>query len=173
MKKKSFLTTGISAGATFGILKALQNSADPYTRIAIGGIGGLGALIIGGADFKAIGMGIFLGSGLQGYEIINGGRITKNEYPQTIYALHETEGTKELPAGTLPDYNCDGFTFKGLNGVYKICDGVHCQIYKDGKVNFSGLGALVNKTKGGGLHDLNWCKNTGDPRWVELYNKSV
>lgn len=170
MNTKRIIKTGTSTTLSFALLKAFRNSADPYTRIAIGGSLSLVAFAFAGRE---IGLGVGFGSLLQGTEISQGGRITKNEYQQTIYTLHEDKGVKELVIGTLPNYNCDGFTFNGLNGVYKISDGVHCQIYKNGSVNFSGLGALVNKAKNGGFHNYDWCVKTKDSRWLELYAMSL
>lgn len=176
MKKKknnNLVKTATSVSLSFSVLKLFQNSSDPYTRIVLGSGLGVSVLVFGGADFKALGIGVLLGSSLQGTEIFKGGRITKNEFTETIFTLHESEGIKELTSGMLPDYNCDGFTYKGLNGVIKIADGVHCKISKEGKIRFTGVGSIVNKVKSGGFHDLEWCQKTGDSRWVKLYEKSV
>jgi hypothetical protein len=170
MNNKSIIRGAASTGLAFGILKAFKNIADPYTRMALGGIIGFGALAIG---IREIGLGIWFGSGLQGTEMFQGGRITKNNLNETIFAINENEGLFEIPAKNLHDGTIEGFTYKGLNGVFKLSNGVHCSIFKDKRIFITGIGALVNKIRNSGFHDYKWCVKTGDGRWVELYKKSL
>ena len=171
---KEAVTKGfLSAGSSFALLKALQNSADPYTRVAIGSIAGFGILVTASEEYKLLGIGVMAGSLIQAFEVLEGARLTRNEYAEPLYAIKEDKGILEIPAGQVPDYPIEGFTYKGLNGVYKLANGVHGHINQAGKIHVPGIGALVNRINNGGLHDKSWCEQTGDDRWMELFQRSV
>lgn len=160
--------SGIAGAITYAALKAIQNSTDPYTRAAIGSAGAVGVSMYNGADYKYITGGVFLVAMAQMCDITKGGKIVTNRATFPIYVLHETQGIIKLQPGQTPNYGIDGFTFKGLNGVIKLCDGVYCRIYATGRTTIRGFGAVVNKIHGGGIKTRDWCQQQPDKRWMEL-----
>ena len=173
LDNKATRTTTLAA-ATFGVLKAIQNSVDPYTRIAVGSVASFGILVFGGRESKYLSIGTGIGSSLQAIEISKGGRITNNQYNGIVRALTEEKGIIGLQPYEVPDGNFDGLTIAGMNGVFKLSDGVYCKIKKDGNITETlGFGKLVNVIKNAGFKDYKWCKKQADKRWLQLYNHSL
>ena len=166
----------LGAGATYGLFKLPKKVIDPYTRTTLGvSIGiGIAAMQYRNPYLLYAAIGVIVGSALILPEVYEGGKLAFNDYGQTVYVLHETDGVKELQPNEVPDYAIDGLTIKGLNGVFKVSDGVYCKVSKDGTISTTfGIGALVNRYHGAGFKTGDWAKGIGDNRWVDLYNKSV
>ena len=169
----------ISSAATYGLLKLPMKWVDPYTRMGVGGLIGVTAMIYGAITRNHYvgwtGAGIAVGSILTFEEVyrLNGAKIVSNEYAQPVYTLDETEGVAVLQPYQIPDYRIDGLTIKGMNGVFKAHDGVYLKILADGTITPTfGLGSLVNKI-GAGYMSESWVDGIGDKRWRTLFDKSV
>lgn len=151
----------------------LSHSLDPYTRAAMGiTVGSL--LFLSKNEFvRYAGIGFAIIGALQILDIFKGGRLISNKATKQIFVLHETKGVIELKANEIPNYNIDGITYKGLNGVYKLADGVYAKINSKNEINVTGLGKVVNKLHRSGFKNKLWIDKQTDNRWSKLYEKSI
>jgi len=167
----SALSASIILG--YGLLKLPQSKIDPYTRIAIGITVGAGMLLSQNPILRLVGVGIGIAGFLQAFDIFKGGRLSSNDARSQVYVLHETKGVIELKSDEIPNYNIDGFTYKGLNGVFKLSDGVYAGINFNNEISSFGVGAIVNKLRNAGLKKKPWVDLQTDKRWSNLYNLSL
>lgn len=79
----------------------------------------------------------------------------------------------ELKSDKIPDYGIDGFTYRGLNGVFKLSDGVYAGVDSNNEINVFGVGYLVNRLRNPGLKSKLWADAQIDKRWSKLYEKSL
>lgn len=172
-KKNQITTLSASTIVGYGLLKLPQSKIDPYTRATIGITVGIGMLLSQNPIVRLVGVGIGIAGFLQVIDIFKGGRLSSNEARSQIYVLHETKGVIELKSNEVPDYNIDGFTYKDLNGVFKLSDGVYAGINFNNEINVLGVGAIVNKLRKAGLKSKSWADSQTDKRWSNLYNLSV
>jgi hypothetical protein len=129
MKNKTI--TAISAGTSYSMLKLTESSLDPYTRFAIGLAVGSGIVFKRGDENPvalSLGIGIIIGSALQLIDVAKGGQLIKNQCNLPVYIIGENGGVSVLEYGKVPSGNINGFSFKGLNGVFKLSDGVYAKI---------------------------------------------
>lgn len=173
MEKKKITTLSASAIGSYGLLKLTQSKIDPYTRATIGITVGAGLFLSPNPIVRYLGIGIVIGGALQIIDVFKGGKLVSNEAKSQVFVLHETKGIIKLEDGEVPDYNIDGFTFKGMNGVYKLSDGVYAGINFNNDVNAFGVSSLVNKLRNAGLKSKEWVDAQTDNRWSNLYNLSV
>jgi hypothetical protein len=80
-----------------------------------------------------------------------------------------------LEPGQTPNNSIDGLTFKGLNGVFKVSDGVYVNVNSNNFIKYTpGLGRFINqKIRSGGYKTKVWVDQQTDIRWKELYDKSI
>lgn len=176
MKNKTM--TAISAGTSYSMLKLTESSLDPYTRFAIGLAVGSGIVFKRGDENPvalSLGIGIIMGSALQLIDIAKGGRLIKNQCNLPVYIIGENGGVSVLEYGKVPSGNIDGFSFKGLNGVFKLSDGVYAKINTNNSIQYTpGLGRFINQSvRSGGYKSKQWVDQQIDLRWKELYSKSI
>ncbi|HMN22973.1 MAG TPA: hypothetical protein PKE38_00670, partial [Ignavibacteriaceae bacterium] len=157
----------------YGLLKLPQSKIDPYTRATIGITVGAGMFLSPNPLIRYVGIGVVIAGALQITDVFKGGRLSSNEAQSKVYVLHETKGVIELQSNEIPDYNIDGFTFKGLNCVFKLSDGVYAGINLNNDIDVLGVGAIVNKIRNAGLKSKSWIDTQTDKRWSNLYNLSV
>lgn len=174
MKNKNLITTA-SGALSFTGLKSLDGSIDPYTRASIGILTALGLSISNNQINRSIGVGIGIASFLQLLDIKKGGRIIRNNSATNIFILDENFGVTELMPGQIPSNSIDGLTIKGLDGVFKVSDGIYIELEKDNTINYSfGIGKIINQSlRSGGYKSKQWVDQQMDLRWKELYNKSI
>ncbi len=174
MKNKNLITT-VSGLISFKGLKSLEHSIDPYTRMSLGLIAALGLSISNNQINKSIGVGIGIASFLQLLEFKKGGRIIRNLSNSKIFVLDENCGVKEILPGQIPSNSIDGLTIKGMNGVFKVSDGIYIELEKDNRIIYSiGVGKLLNQSlRFGGFKSKQWVDQQTDLRWKELYSKSI
>ena len=112
---------------------------------------------------------------LQLTHIAKGGRLIKNQCNLPVYIIGENGGVSVLEYGKVPPGNIDGFSFKGLNGVFKLSDGVYVKINRNNSIEYTpGLGRFINQSvRSGGYKSKLWVDQQTDLRWKELYNKSI
>jgi hypothetical protein len=112
---------------------------------------------------------------LQLIDIAKGGRLIKNQCNLPVYIIGENGGVSDLEYGKVPSGNIDGFSFKGLNGVFKLSDGVYAKINTNNSIQYTpGLGRFINQSlRSGGHKSKQWVDQQTDPRWKELYTKSI
>jgi hypothetical protein len=174
MKNNNLITTA-SGALSFTGLKSLDPFIDPYTRVSIGIITALGLSITNYQLSRSIGVGIGIASFLQLLDIKKGGRIIRNDSTSKFFVLGETSVVTELMPGQIPNNSIDGLTIKGLNGVFKVSDGIYIELERDNSINYSiGFGKLINQSlRGGGFKSKQWVDVQTDLIWKELYNKSI
>lgn len=172
-KKNQIALLSASAIVSYGLLKLPQSKVDPYTRATIGITVGAGMLLGQSPIIRYMGIGIGIAGFMQILDVFKGGRLSSNEARSQVYILQETKGIVELQSDEVPDYNIDGFTYKGLNGVFKISDGVYAGINFNNEINVFGVGAIVNKLRNAGLKSKSWVDSQTDKRWSNLYERSV
>jgi hypothetical protein len=92
-----------------------------------------------------------------------------------VYIIGENGGVSVLEYGKVPPGNIDGFSFKGLNGVFKLSDGVYAKINTNNSIQYTpGLGRFINQSvRRGGYKSKQWVDQQTDLRWKELYSKSI
>ena len=173
--KKKHLTITSSSILSYAGIKTLENKIDPITRMSLGLLATLSLSLSENQTTRSIGVGLGIASVLQLLEIKKGGRITRNNSKIQFYILEEEQGVTVLQPGQTPNNSIDGLTFKGLNGVFKVSDGVYIELEKDNSVNYSfGFGKLINQSlRSGGFKSKQWVDLQTDLRWKELYNKSI
>ena len=176
MKNKAI--TAISAGTSYSMLKLTESSLDPYTRFAFGLAVGSGIVFKRGDENPlalSLGIGIIIGSALQLIDVAKGGRLTKNQCNLQVYIIGENSGLSVLEYGQVPSGNIDGFSFKGLNGVFKLSYGVYANINSNNSIQYThGLGRFINQNiRSGGYKTKHWVDQQTDLRWKELYDKSI
>ncbi len=170
---------GTSAIGSYGLLKIPINSIDPYTRTAIMGLSGIGLLLHPDLTIKSVGIGLIIGSAVNGLETIffTGGKIVRNDFNETIYFIGENSGIDSVSPLKCPTVRIDGLTYKGLNGVFKVGNGIYVKVLSDGTITeLVGLGKLANYFDNGGLKNKSWCEkiaSQGDSRWLNLYERSL
>jgi len=173
MKNKESIL-GASAIGSYGLLKITQSKIDPYTRFSVGLVTGSFMAFSQNPIVRFIGIGIGIASFLQLIDVRKGGKLSFNNSGKPVFVLHEKEGVKELAPYEIPDYNIDGFTVKGLNGVFKLSDGVYGGVFTDNSIGCSfGVGALVNSVRNAGLKNKSWVDAQTDVRWSNLFERSV
>ncbi len=168
-------TTAISAGTSYSMLKLNESSVDPYTRSAIGSILGFTLALSPNNNHRFIGIGTMIAGALQLIDIAKGGRLIKNQCNLPVYIIGENGGVSVLEYGKVPSGNIDGFSFKGLNGVFKLSDGVYAKINTNNSIQYTpGLGRFINQSvRRGGYKSKQWVDQQTDLRWKELYSKSI
>jgi hypothetical protein len=92
-----------------------------------------------------------------------------------FYILDENQGVTILEPGQTPSISIDGLTFKGLNGVFKLSDGIFANINSNNSIKYTtGLGRFINQNiRSGGYKTKDWVDQQTDIRWKELYDKSI
>lgn len=175
MEKKKNKITLLSASAigSYGLLKLPQSKIDPYTRFTFGVAIGSAMAFSQNPIVRYAGIGVVIAGALQVVDVLKGGKLSSNEARSQVYVLHEIKGIIELKPNEVPDYNIDGFTYKGLNGVFKLSDGVYAGVNFNNEINVFGVGSLVNKLRNAGLKSKEWADTQTDKRWSNLYNLSV
>lgn len=164
---------GASVIGSYGLLKITQSKIDPYTRFSIGLLSGSVMVFSPNPIVRFIGIGVGISSFLQLIDVRKGGKLSFNNSGKSVYVLHESEGVKELSPYEIPDYNIDGLTVKGLNGVFKLSDGVYGGVNFNNEINAFGVGSVVNKMRNAGFKSKVWVDAQTDSRWSNLYNLSV
>jgi len=172
-KKNQIALLSASAIGSYGLLKLPQSKIDPYTRATIGITVGAGMFLSQSPLVRYAGVGVVIAGALQILDVFKGGKLSSNEAMSDVYVLHETKGIVKLKSDEVPDYNIDGFTYKGLNGVFKLSDGVYAGINFNNEINIFGVGALVNKLRNAGLKSKSWVDAQTDKRWSNLYEMSL
>lgn len=172
---KKYLTITTSGTLAYAGIKTFENKIDPYTRMSLGLLAFLSLSLSENQITRSIGVGIGIVSVLQLLDIKKGGRITRNNSTRKVFILGENSGVTDLLPSQIPNNSIDGLTFKGLNGVFKLSDGVYVELEKDNRINYSiGVGKLINQyIRSGGYKSKQWVDQQMDPRWKELYNKSI
>jgi hypothetical protein len=176
MKNKMLKT--ISAVTSYLLLKLTKSSLDPYTRFTLGTAVGYAIVVIHGDENPLalyLGIGILIVSTLQLIDIEKGGRLVKNQCNLPVYIFGENGGLSLLEFGQVPKDNTVGFALKGLNGVFKLTDGVHAKINSNNSIQYTSvLGLFINKyLRNGGYKSKQWVDQQSDLRWKELYNRSI
>jgi hypothetical protein len=175
---KNKTITAISAGTSYSMLKLTESSLDPYTRFTAGLAVGSAIVLKRGDENPAalfLGIGILIGSALQLIDVVKGGRLIRNKCNFPVYIIGENGGLSALEYGQVPSGNIDGFTFKGLNGVFKLSDGIYAKINSNDSIQYTpGLGRFINQNvRNGGYKTKHWVVQQTDLRWKELYDKSI
>lgn len=173
--KKNQLTIPTSSVVSYAGIKTLGNKIDPFTRMSFGLLATVGLSMSENQTTRDIGLGLGIASLLQLLDIKKGGKITRNDSNIQFYILDENQGVTILEPGQTPSNSIDGLTFKGLNGVFKVSDGVYVELGKDNSINYSfGFGKLINQNlRRGGYMSKQWVDQQKDLRWKELYSKSI
>jgi hypothetical protein len=174
MKKKQ-LTITTSSIVSYAGIKTIENRIDPFTRMSLGLLATVGLSLSENQTTRNIGLGLGIASLLQLLDIKKGGKITRNDSNIQFYVLDENQGVTILEPGQTPSNSIDGLTFKGLNGVFKVSDGVYVELGNDNSINYSfGFGKLINQNlRSGGYKSKQWADQQTDLRWKELYRKSI
>jgi hypothetical protein len=174
MKKNQLTITTFSIVSYAGI-KTIENKIDPFTRMSLGLLATVGLSLSENQTTRNIGLGLGIASLLQLLDIKKGGKITRNDSNIQFYVLDENQGVTILEPGQTPSNSIDGLTFKGLNGVFKVSDGVYVELGNDNSINYSfGFGKLINQNlRSGGYKSKQWVDQQTDLRWKELYRKSI
>lgn len=167
--------TSISKKSSDTALKIFNAKIDPYTRAYIGMIFGFAWALSLNIAIRYFSIGIMIVSILQLNDIRKGGRLIKNLSAIPVYILDAKNGITKLEPGEIPSSTIDGFTLKGLNGVFKVSDGVYVKINPKGSISYTpGLGKIINQSiRSGGLKSKDWVANQQDKRWQELFNNSI
>lgn len=170
--------TAISAGTSYSILKLTRSTLDPYTRLIAGIAVGYAIVLKCGDENPGallLGIGVLIGSVLQLTDVAKGGRLIRNQANLPVYIIGENGGVSVLEYGKIPSGNIAGFSFKGLNGVFKLSDGVYAKINTNNSIQYTpGLGRFINQSvRSGGYKSTQWVDLQTDLRWKELYDKSI
>jgi hypothetical protein len=173
--KKNQLTITTSSIVSYAGIKTIENRIDPFTRMSLGLLATVGLSLLENQTTRNIGLGLGIASLLQLLDIKKGGKITRNDSNIQFYVLDENQGVTILEPGQTPSNSIDGLTFKGLNGVFKVSDGVYVELGNDNSINYSfGFGKLINQNlRSGGYKSKQWVDQQTDLRWKELYRKSI
>ena len=173
--KKNQLTITTSSIVSYAGIKTIENKIDPFTRMSLGLLATVGLSLSENQTTRNIGLGLGIASLLQLLDIKKGGKITRNDSNIQFYILDENQGVTILEPGQTPSNSIDGLTFKGLNGVFKVSDGVYVELGNDNSINYSfGFGKLINQNlRSGGYKSKQWVDQQTDLRWKELYRKSI
>jgi hypothetical protein len=173
--KKNQLTITTSSIVSYAGIKTIENKIDPFTRMSLGLLATVGLSLSENQTTRNIGLGLGIASLLQLLDIKKGGKITRNDSNIQFYVLDENQGVTILEPGQTPSNSIDGLTFKGLNGVFKVSDGVYVELGNDNSINYSfGFGKLINQNlRSGGYKSKQWVDQQADLRWKELHSKSI
>lgn len=168
----------MSAGTSYLMLKLIESSLDPYTRFTVGLAVGSAKVFKCGDEYPLAlfsGIGVNIGSALQLIDVANGGRLIKNQCNLSVYIIDENSGLSVLEYGQVLSSNIDGFSFKGLNGVFKLSDGVYANINTNNSIQYThGIGRFINQSiRSGGSKTKQWVDQQTDLRWKELYARSI
>ena len=168
-------TSVFSAVKSLNIAKLSDSKVDPYTRATIGSILGFTLALSSNNSHRYIGIGAMIAGALQLMDVLKGGKLVKNRCTQPVYVIGENSGLSVLDQGQVPEGNIDGFASKGLNGVFKLSDGVYGEIDSNNKIHYTpGLGKFINQTyRKAGYKTKQWVDQQTDLRWSELYLKSI
>ena len=112
---------------------------------------------------------------LQLIDVAKGGRLIKNQCNLPVFIIGEKSGLSVLEYGQVPSGNIDGFSYKGLNGVFKLSDGIYAKINSNNSIQYTpGLGRIINQNlRSGGYKTKEWVNQQSDLRWKELYDRSI
>jgi hypothetical protein len=173
--KKNQLTITTSSIVSYAGIKTLENKIDPFTRMSFGLLATIGLSLSQDQTTRNIGLGLGIASLLQLIDIKKGGKITRNDSNIQFYILDENQGVTILEPGQTPSNSIDGLTFKGLNGVFKVSDGVYVELGTDNSIKYSfGFGKLINQNlRSGGYKSKQWVDQQTNLRWKDLYSKSI
>ena len=173
--KKNQLTITTSSIVSYAGIKTIENKIDPFTRMSLGLLATVGLSLSENQTTRNIGLGLGIASLLQLLDIKKGGKITRNDSNIQFHVLDENQFVTILEPGQTPSNYIDGLTFKGLNGVFKVSDGVYVELGNDNSINYSfGFGKLINQNlRSGGYKSKQWVDQQTDLRWKELYRKSI
>jgi len=175
--KNKVSVIGASAIGGYGLLKVFQSKIDPYTRFSVGLLSGTAMAFSQNPMLRFTGIGVGIASFIQLIDVTKGGKLSFNKSINPVFVLHESKGVIELKPFEVPKFNIDGLTVKGLNGVFKLADGVYGGVNQDNSISTTiGIGSFVNESRNAGLKDKSWCEsiaNQGDNRWLNLYERSV
>jgi len=165
----------MSAGTSYLMLRFANSSVDPYTRSAIGTVVGFALALSSENNHRFIGIGAMIAGALQIIDVTKGGRLVKNQCNLPVYVIGENSGISVLEFGQVPSYTIDGFSVKGLHGVFKFSDGIYAKINLNNKVQYTpGLGKFINQNvRSGGYKTKQWVDQQTDLRWKELFDKSI
>ncbi len=174
MKNKELRTLAVGTLA-YASLKSLSPKVDPYTRTFAGGLLSSALMLSENPQHRFLGVAAGIASLLQIFETFKGGRLVENNFKQKIYVLDEKFGVSKLLPGQLPSNYIDGLTFKGMNGIFKVSDGVYIRAYENGIIDYPlGLSKMVNQCiRDAGYKNITWVKQQQDSRWKALYSKSL
>jgi len=182
MKNKNSII-GASVIGSYGLLKISQSQVDPFSRSAIGITVGFGLAVYGAISKSPLmiysGIGIAVGGAFTLEEVarLKGGKLVSNNFDGSVFVIHETEGVKELQPFEKPTFSIDGITVKGLNGVFKVRDGIYAHVDSNGNISETvGIGKVINQLSNAGFKNKSWCEtlaSQGDLRWSNLYERSV
>jgi len=173
--KKNQLTITTSSIVSYAGIKTIENKIDPFTRMSLGLLATVGLSLSENQTTRNIGLGLGIASLLQLLDIKKGGKITRNDSNIQFHVLDENQFVTILEPGQTPSNYIDGLTFKGLNGVFKVSDGVYVELGNDNSIDYSfGFGKLINQNlRSGGYKSKQWVDQQTDLRWKELYRKSI
>ena len=163
------------AGTSYLMLRFANSSVDPYTRSAIGTVLGFALALCSENNHRFIGKGTMIAGALQIIDVTKRGRLVKNQCNLPVYVIGENSGISVLEFCQVPSYTIDGFSFKGLHGVFKFSDGIYPKINLNHKVQYTpGLGKFINQNvRSGGYKTKQWVDQQTDLRWKELFDKSI
>jgi hypothetical protein len=173
--KKNQLTITSSSIVSYAGIKTLENKIDPFTKSSLGLLATVGLSLSENQTTRYIGFGLGIAYLLQLLDIKKGGKITRNDSNIQFYILDENQGVTILEPGQTPSNSIDGLTFKGLNGVFKLSDGVYANINSNNSIQYTpGLGRFINQNiRNGGYKTKHWVDQQTDLRWKELYDRSI
>jgi hypothetical protein len=174
MKNKELKTVAVGA-LTYASFKLLFPKVDPYTRSFAGSLLSSALMLSENSLHRFLGLAAGIASILQILETFRGGRLVENNFKQKIYVLDEKFGVSELLPGQLPSNYIDGLTFKGMNGIFKVSDGVYIGANENGIIDYQfGLNKMLNQCiRDAGYKNITWVKLQQDSRWKALYSKSL
>ena len=169
----------MSAGTSYSMLRFANSSVDPYTRSAIGTVLGFALALCSENNHRFIGKGTMIAGALQIIDVTKRGRLVKNQCNLLVYVIGENSGISVIEFGQVPSDTIDGFSFKGLHGVFKFSDGIYAKINLNLNLNNEvqytpGLGKFINQNvRSGGYKTKQWVDQQSDLRWKELFGKSI
>ena len=179
-KRKNLLYAGISGVGSYFLYKLPGKTIDPYARLIMLMVPATGLFFHPDQEIKFIATGMMAGTAISSAEtlIFEGGKIVRNELDIPLYVIgNKTSGIHTVPPFHTPSFRIDGLSFQGLNGVFKVANGVYIKILPGGNIKETSFFAkIANCLDKGGLKNQQWCRNMsreGDPRWLELYQKSL
>jgi hypothetical protein len=167
--------TLISWRSLYSLFKKIDSKFDPYTRFAFGALSCFAMGLSLNNIVRYIGVGTGIVGAFQVLDVHKGGRLVKNNSSFQVYVLDEKYAITKLEPGEIPSNTIVGFTLRGINGVFKVTDGIYVQINLNGSISYTpGLGKLINQNiRSGGLKSKDWVANQQEKHWEELFNNSI